>query len=100
MNKLFITFANSIGKPVAEVNPDGTKKLDNNGQVCYIPGLFRHSFINGNVVASVKTSDRILTGRVQMVEQEYQGKKFFTILGVVQNQAQATEIAELNKVQW
>lgn len=106
MNKIFITFFGSIGSSVKEVNPDGTAMLDANGAVQYAKDKYRHSFIHNNTVHSVKCSEKVLTGRVALVQQTYtpaggQPITFWTILGNVQNASQVTEVQALNAlVQW
>lgn len=100
MKKIFITFANSIGNPVKVVDDQGKPALDAQNKVQFIDGLYRHAFIHDNKVCTVKCGEKILTGRVQLVEQEYQGNKYWTTLGKVSSAAEVETLKALENVEW
>lgn len=100
LNVIIAMLENSNGKPVAVIAPDGTKQLDLNGKVQYIPGLFRHTVLHNNELITFKSGESKLTGKFRLVEQEYQKNKFWVEVGCVTSSKEAEEFIKLRDTVW
>lgn len=96
---MFVTFANSLGLPVKQVDKDGNPISDNNGNPLFVPGVFRHFFMDGNQMVSTKLPMPRLEGiwRMKIEKSEFQGRPFYRVLGM-SSASQVSDIGALKDV--